>query len=90
MGELNTRGVPTRGVWLVSAIGAAGLFLGFVNDWGTEDIVNIPASLVLVTYPVGAAASADPPLPRGRAPDTGSVYRGRIENRIRHRNSLPS
>lgn len=56
VGRLDARGVPTRGVWLVSAVGAAGLLLGYFGDWGTEDIVGIPASLVLVTYLAGTAA----------------------------------
>ncbi|MFE9333804.1 APC family permease [Streptomyces sp. NPDC006925] len=67
LGKLTTRGIPTRGVWAVSAIGAAGLLLGYLNHWGTEDIVNIPAVLVLVTYLVGTAAGIRLLSGRGRA-----------------------
>lgn len=56
LGKLDPRGVPARGVWAVAAVGAAGLLLGRLYGWGTEDIVGVPASLVLVTYLVGTAA----------------------------------
>lgn len=64
LGRLNDRGVPARGVVLVGAIGAAGLLAVWLLGWGTEDIVVIPATLVIVTYLVGTAAGVR--LLRGR------------------------
>jgi len=58
MTKLSTRGVPTVGVWTVAGLGAAGLIASYLNDWGTEDIVGVPASLVLITYLIGTAAGA--------------------------------
>ena len=54
----SARGVPAAGVLTVGGVAAAGLLAGFIGRWGTEDIVGIPASLVLVTYLVGTAAGA--------------------------------
>lgn len=65
LGRRSTDGVPVGGVLTVGGIGAAGLLAGFAGGWGTEDIVGVPASLVLVTYLVGTAAGAR--LLRGRA-----------------------
>lgn len=56
LGRRSPSGVPVAGVLAVGGIGAVGLLVGFVGDWGTADIVGIPASLVLVTYLVGMAA----------------------------------
>nr|WP_206539654.1 amino acid permease [Nocardiopsis halophila] len=56
LGHLNARGVPVAGVLTVGAGGAAGLAAGFAGGWGTETLVGIPASLVLVTYLVGMAS----------------------------------
>ncbi|WP_309031021.1 APC family permease, partial [Streptomyces alfalfae] len=65
VGRVNARGVPVAGVLIVGGIGAAGLLLGHLGDWGTEDIVGIPSSLVLVTYLIGTAAGTR--LLKGRA-----------------------
>ncbi|GAA2621936.1 amino acid permease [Streptomyces axinellae] len=54
----NGREVPVAGVPTVGAIGAAGLAVSRLGGWGTEGIVGLPASLVLVTYLVGTAAGA--------------------------------
>ncbi|WP_327295416.1 MULTISPECIES: amino acid permease [unclassified Streptomyces] len=58
LSRLNTREVPANGVFLVGGIGAAGLLVSYLGNWGTEDIVGIPSSLVLVTYLIGTAAGA--------------------------------
>lgn len=58
LGRTNRHDVPARGVCLVAMIGAAGLLISFLGNWGTEDIVGIPASLVLVVYLIGTAAGA--------------------------------
>jgi amino acid efflux transporter len=50
------RGVPTTSVLTVAGIGAAGLAATYLAGWGTEDLVGVPASLVLVTYLIGTAA----------------------------------
>lgn len=54
----NARGVPVAGVLAVGGIGAAGLVVTRLGGWGTEDVVRLPASLVLVTYLIGTAAGA--------------------------------
>ncbi|WP_328331122.1 APC family permease [Streptomyces sp. NBC_00455] len=58
LSRLSTREVPANGVFLVGGIGAAGLLVSYLGSWGTEDIVGIPSSLVLVTYLIGTAAGA--------------------------------
>ncbi|MFE2376776.1 APC family permease [Streptomyces sp. NPDC059398] len=55
-GRRNARGVPVAGVLTVGGIGAVGLVVTRIGGWGTEDIVGLPASLVLVTYLIGTAA----------------------------------
>lgn len=45
-------------MFLVGGIGAASLLVSYLGNWGTEDIVGIPSSLVLVTYLIGTAAGA--------------------------------
>lgn len=64
LGRLSAGGVPAAGVLLVGAIGGAGLLGVWLLGWGTEDIVAIPATLVIVTYLAGTAAGAR--LLRGR------------------------
>ncbi|MDA2810866.1 amino acid permease [Nocardiopsis sp. RSe5-2] len=61
----DTRGVPVAGVLTVAGGGAAGLAVSWAGGWGTEALVGIPASLVLVTYLVGMGSGAR--LLRGRA-----------------------
>ena len=61
----SARGVPVAGVLTVAAGGAAGLAVSWAGDWGTEALVGIPASLVLVTYLVGMGAGVR--LLKGRA-----------------------
>ncbi|MFC7339912.1 APC family permease [Saccharopolyspora griseoalba] len=56
MARLSNRGVPAVGVWTVVGIGGSGLVLAFLNHWGTEDLVAIPSTLVLITYLIGTAA----------------------------------
>ncbi|WP_405945208.1 APC family permease [Streptomyces sp. NBC_00932] len=58
LGRRNADGVPVAGVLTVGGIGAAGLVATRLGGWGTEDIVGLPASLVLVTYLIGTAAGA--------------------------------
>ena len=58
LGRSTAAGVPAAGVLAVGGIGAAGLTVAFMGGWGTEDIIAIPASLVLVTYLIGTAAGA--------------------------------
>lgn len=58
LSRTNQHDVPTRSVCVVAGIGAVGLLIGFLGDWGTEDIVGIPASLVLIVYLIGTASGA--------------------------------
>lgn len=53
----NRYGAPHFAVLGVGAIGAGGLCGASLFGWGTEDIVFIPAVLVLATYLLGAAAA---------------------------------
>ncbi|MDA2807630.1 APC family permease [Nocardiopsis suaedae] len=61
----DARGVPVAGVLTVAGGGAAGLAISWAGGWGTEALVGIPASLVLVTYLAGMGAGVR--LLQGRA-----------------------
>lgn len=54
--RLNTRHTPYVSILIVGAIGASGLIMALVWKLGTEDLVTVPASLVLATYLIGMAA----------------------------------
>ncbi len=54
---LDRRGVPAVSLLTVAGIGAAGLIGCAVFGWGAEDLVFIPAVLVLATYLIGTAAA---------------------------------
>lgn len=54
----NRQGVPIAAILTVGAIGAAGLLGAAIFGWGTDDIVFVPAVLVLFTYLLGMAAGA--------------------------------
>ena len=54
--RLSARNVPAVSVLVVGAIGALGVLLAWAFDWGTEDIVAIPSTLVVVTYVAGMAS----------------------------------
>lgn len=56
MSRQNQRGVPTTSVLAITAIGAVGLLGAYLANWGTEDLVGLPAALILVTYLIGTAA----------------------------------
>ena len=56
MSRLNRRSVPDVSVLVVTGLGAAGLLATYVSGGGAEDIVGVPAALVLVTYLIGTAA----------------------------------
>ena len=62
--HLSHRDVPTGGVWLVTAVGGAGLVVAWVEGWGTQQIVLVPATLVLCVYLTATAAAVK--LIRGR------------------------
>ncbi len=57
MVRLSQHDVPAMAILTVGGIGAAGLLAAALFDWGTEDIVFIPAVLVLATYLIGTAAA---------------------------------
>ena len=50
------RGTPIGGVLLVAAVAYTGLGLATVNRWGTEQLVVVPATLVVFVYLAAAAA----------------------------------
>ncbi len=50
-------GVPGNAILAVAGIGGAGLLGAAAFGWGTEDIVFVPAVLVLTTYLLGSAAA---------------------------------
>ncbi|MFB7116232.1 APC family permease [Streptomyces sp. NPDC056291] len=52
----NRRGAPSTAVATVAGIGVLGLLLCVVAQWGTADLVAVPATLVLTTYLVASAA----------------------------------
>jgi len=49
--------VPTGGVAAVALVGGAGLLLAWLFGWGTQQIVFIPSTLVIVVYLLGTAAA---------------------------------
>lgn len=51
-----TAGTPIGGVLLVAAVAYAGLGLAALNNWGTEQLVVVPATLVVFVYLAAAAA----------------------------------
>lgn len=57
MARTNHLGVPVRAVLTVAGIGAIGLLGSLVFGWTTEDLVFIPAVLVMTTYLAGTAAA---------------------------------
>lgn len=56
MSRMSSRGVPGTSVLVVTGCGVVGLAVSLLVGWGAEDIVALPAALVLVTYLVGTAA----------------------------------
>ncbi len=54
---VNNREVPAGGVWLVSGVGGAGLVVAWLVGWGTQQIVLVPATLVLCVYLVATASA---------------------------------
>jgi amino acid efflux transporter len=56
LAHISGRDVPSHGVLLVGGIGAAGTAAAWVFGWGTEDLVVVPSTLVIVTYLVGTGA----------------------------------
>lgn len=61
------RGVPAVSLLTVAGIGAAGLIGSALFGWGTEELVFIPAVLVLTTYLIGMAAAIRVLTARARA-----------------------
>ncbi|MFB9239938.1 amino acid permease [Plantactinospora siamensis] len=57
LSRVNRSGVPAAAVIAVGGIALAGLAGSWLFGWGTEDIVFVPATLVLTTYLIGAAAA---------------------------------
>ncbi|WP_344136445.1 APC family permease [Saccharopolyspora halophila] len=56
MARLSGRDVPAVSACTVAAIGGVGLLAAALGGWGTEDLVTVPSTLVLLTYLVGMAA----------------------------------
>ena len=56
MSRLNARSVPDVSVLVVTVLGSAGLVVTYLAGGGAEDIVGVPAALILVTYLIGTAA----------------------------------
>ena len=65
LGRLDERGIPRAGVLAVGALGAGGLLVAYFGGLGAEDLLVIPAPLVVATYVVAMAAALR--LLRGRA-----------------------
>lgn len=65
MGSRSGRGVPAVSVLAIITIGVAGLGVSYLLGRGAEDVVGMPAALVLVTYLIGTAAGVR--LLRGRS-----------------------
>lgn len=55
--HLSQRNMPTGGIAAVGLVGGLGLLLAWLFGWGTEQIVFIPATLVIVVYLIGPAAA---------------------------------
>ncbi len=64
IGHLGRREVPTSGVWLVVGVGGAGILVAWGGHWGTQQIVLVPATLVLCVYLLATASAVR--LTRGR------------------------
>jgi amino acid efflux transporter len=56
LSRLTRRSTPAGSICLVASISAGGLGLAWIFDWGTEDIVYIPSTLIIVVYLLGTAA----------------------------------
>lgn len=54
--RLSQRNMPTGGIAAVGLVGGLGLLLAWLLGWGTEQIVFIPATLVIFVYLIGTAA----------------------------------
>jgi amino acid efflux transporter len=55
--RLSDRNVPTGGVAAVGLVGGLGMLLAWLFDLGTQQIVFIPSTLIIVVYLVGTAAA---------------------------------
>lgn len=55
--HLSNRNVPTGGVWLVTGVGGAGLLVAWIARLGTQQIVFVPATLVLGVYLIATASA---------------------------------
>jgi len=55
--HLSQRNLPTGGIAAVGLVGGLGLLLAWLFGWGTQQIVFIPATLVIVVYLIGTAAA---------------------------------
>lgn len=55
--HLSQRNVPTGGVAAVGLVGGGGLLLAWLFGWGTQQIVFIPSTLVIVVYLLGTASA---------------------------------
>jgi len=56
-GHLNRHSSPAGGICLVAAVGGAGLILAWIFNWGTQQIVYIPSTLVIFVYLLGTASA---------------------------------
>lgn len=56
MARLSSRGVPAIAAATVAVLGGIGLLTAALGGWGTEDLVTVPSTLVLITYLIGTAA----------------------------------
>jgi amino acid efflux transporter len=56
VGRLDAAHVPTAAVLTVSGIAAGGLALAAICGWGTQDVVIVPAVLVVAVYLLAGAA----------------------------------
>jgi amino acid efflux transporter len=54
--RISSRQVPSTSIAVVGSIGAGGLLLAWLQRWGTQNIVAIPSTLVIVTYLVGMSS----------------------------------
>lgn len=57
IGHVSRRGVPVGGVLLVVAVGTTGLAVAWAAGWGTQQIVLVPATLVLCVYLLATASA---------------------------------
>lgn len=56
MARLSSKGVPAVAACTVAVLGGVGLLTAALGHWGTEDLVTVPSTLVLITYLIGTAA----------------------------------